>query len=365
MTRPDDADVVVIGLGVHGSAAAASLARRGRRVVALDRFPAGHERGSSHGRTRMIRRAYPHPAWNDLVDRAFTAWSALEAESGERLVHRTGGLYAHRGEPRLQGPGCVVVDDPGELARRMPGLAVPEGYRAVYDPGAGVVEAAAAVAALRRAAAGHGAQLRHGVRVRGWEPTAAGVRVATGDGTLTAARLVVAAGAWSGVLVPSLAPLLEVWRIVTLTVRTGQPAGLPPTLGTFSVDRPEGLVFGIPDAHGNGVKLGVDAGPRWDPDEPAAPPSPREIAGLRDLLASYVPGLDTTPVEATACLYTMTGDRRFVVGPLAGAPQVVVAAACSGHGFKFGPAIGDAVADLCDGVPRDDLDFVSTTRRGL
>jgi sarcosine oxidase len=146
MTRhPDEADVVVIGLGVHGSAVAASLARRGRRVIALDRFPSGHERGSSHGRTRMIRRAYPNPVWNEFVDRAYVAWAALEAETGERLVHRTGGLYAHRAEPHLAGPDCVVLDDPGELERRMPGLAVPAGFRAVYDPGAGVIEAAAAV----------------------------------------------------------------------------------------------------------------------------------------------------------------------------------------------------------------------------
>ncbi|RKN05928.1 N-methyl-L-tryptophan oxidase [Streptomyces radicis] len=363
--RPDDADVVVIGLGVHGSAAAASLARRGRRVIALDRFGPGHHRGSSHGRTRMIRRAYPHPVWNGLVDRAFAAWAALEAESGERLVRRTGGLFAHRGTSRLQGPGCVAVDDRGELARRMPGLAVPEGYRAVHDPGAGVIEAASALAALRGAALAHGAELRHGARVRGWEPKGAGVRVATDDGVLTAARLVIAAGPWSGALVPSLAPLFEVWRILTVTVRAGQPVGMPPRLGAFSVDRPEGLLFGVPDALGNGVKIGVDAGPSWDPEEPPAPPSPREIAELRELLASCVPGLDTTPVEAVACLYTMTEDRRFVIGPLADAPGVVVVAACSGHGFKFGPALGDAVADLCDGVPRPDLDFVSTARRGL
>ncbi|MEU6642555.1 N-methyl-L-tryptophan oxidase [Saccharomonospora sp. NPDC046836] len=362
---PDEADVIVIGLGVHGSAAAASLARRGRRVIALDRFPADHDRGSSHGRTRMIRRAYPNPVWNDLVGKAFAAWSALEAESGERLVHRTGGLYAHRGVAQLQGPGCVTIDDAGELARRMPSFAVPEGYRAVHDPGAGVIEASRALGALRRAAVTHGADLRHGIRVRGWESTTKGVRVTTDAGVLTAARLVVAVGSWAAAVLPSLAPLLDVWRILTLTVRAHQPAGLPPRLGAFSVDRPEGLVFGIPDADGNGVKLGVDAGLSWDPEEAPAPPSPREITELRALLESYVPGLDTTPVEATSCLYTMTEDKRFIIGPLAGAPEVVVVTACSGHGFKFGPAVGDAVADLCDGVPREDLDFISTARRGL
>lgn len=360
-----DADVIVVGLGIHGSAAAAALARRGVAVIAVDRFEPAHTRGSSHGRTRMIRRAYPNPVWNDLVARAFDGWSALERESGETLLHRTGGLYAHRGESQLQGPDCVIVEDRAQMADLMPGFAVPSGYRAVYDPSAGVLEAARGLVALQQSAAFHGAELRWGVRVEGWERVPDGVVLRTDAGELRARRLVIAGGSWMGVLVPELARLLEVWRILTITVPAGQPIGMPPSLGAFSVDRPEGLAFGIPDADGNGVKLGVDAGAIWNPETPVAPPTDSEADSLRSLLEAYVPGIDTAPAELAACLYTMTGDKRFVIGPLRRTPEVVVASACSGHGFKFGPAIGEALADLATGVDRHDLDFISTFRREL
>lgn len=360
-----DADVVVVGLGIHGSAAVHSLARRGVDVIGIDRFGPAHARGSSHGRTRMIRRAYPNPVWNGLVARAHDGWRALEHETGTTLVHRTGGLYAHRGEAQLQGPDCRVVDDPAEMSHLMPGFAVPEGYRAVFDPSAGVVEAADALAALQRGALARGAQLRWQTRVEGWERIADGVVVRTDSGDVRARRLVVAGGSWMRTLVPQLAPLLEVWRILTLTVAPGQPVGMPPALGAFSVDRPEGLVFGIPDAAGNGVKVGVDAGEVWDPEIAVAPPTEDEAASLRELMSRYVPGIDTSPAELAACLYTMTADRRFIVGALAASPEVIIASACSGHGFKFGPAVGDALADLATGVPRPDLDFISTTRREL
>ncbi len=365
MTAVSSADVVVLGLGIHGMSTVASLARRGVRVIGIDRFAPAHSRGSSHGRTRMIRRAYPNPVWNPLVEKALDAWGELERASGETLLHRTGGLYAHEGASQLQGPDCVLVEDRAEMAALMPSFAVPDGYRAVYDPSAGVLEAERSLAALRRLAEGAGAELRDGERVLGWDSVADGVEVRTDRGVVRARRLVVAGGAFAARLLTAVADLLEVWRILTVTVRAGQPAGLPPALGAFSVDRPEGLVFGIPDADGNGVKLGVDAGEVWDPETPVAPPTPAEAEALRDLLRAYVPALDTAPVELAACLYTMTEDKRFVIGSLADAPEVIAVSACSGHGFKFGPAIGDAVADLATGIERPDLAFVSTARRGI
>lgn len=360
-----DADVIVVGLGVHGTAAAASLARRGYRVIGLERFPAGHSRGSSHGRTRMIRRAYPKPVWNTFADAAYRAWQDLERETGNILIHRTGGLYAHAGESQLQGPDCIQITDPEQLKHRMPGFRVPDGYGAVYDPSAGVLEAARALAALREVAVGRGAELRYGQRVAGWEAGDDAVEVRTSDGTVRASRLVLAVGPWAAREVPQLADLLEVWRILTVTVEPGQAVAMPPSLGAFSVDRPEGLVFGIPDAAGNGFKLGVDAGEVWDPETPPAPPSVAEIDELRGLIETFVPGIDTSHPDAAACLYTMTADRRFILGPLAQSPRVLVASACSGHGFKFGAAIGEALADLHENIARPDLDFVSTARRGL
>jgi monomeric sarcosine oxidase len=360
-----ETDVVVLGLGVHGSAAVASLARRGHRVIGVERFATGHVRGSSHGRTRMIRRAYPNPVWNGFVAEAYEAWAALERETGRTLIHRTGGVYAHEGASQLQGPDCVALPDAAAVAEVFPGLRIPEGYGAVYDPNAGVVEAEDALDALRTSAVRNGADLRFGARVDGWDTTSSGVVVRTGDDEIRAERLVVAPGSWAARMLPALAPLVEVWRILTLTVAAGQPVAMPPRLGAFSIDRPEGLVFGIPDAAGNGLKIGVDAGPVWDPEEPVAPATPAEIDALRALMSDFVPGIDTSVVEAAACLYTMTEDKRFVLGPLADGPEVIAVSACSGHGFKFGAAVGDAVADLHEGRSRDDLSFISTARRGL
>ncbi len=362
MTAPD-VDVVLIGLGIHGSASAYELARRGVGVIALDQFEQEHQRGSSHGRTRMIRRAYPNPVWNDLVAHAYDGWERWSAASGETLVHRTGGLYAHRGASQLQGPGCELVESPRRMAELMPSFAVPAGYRAVHDPSAGVVEASRALEVARAGARAAGAELAFGEQVLSWEATGAGVVVVTSHRTLRARRLVLAAGAWVGQVLPRFVDLFEVWRIVTVTVRPGQRTAMPPALGAISVDRPEGLVFGIPDAAGNGFKLGVDAGPRWDPARPPAPPTADEVAALARLMTGYVPGLDPDVVEAASCLYTMTADRRFLLGRLPEQPNVVVAAACSGHGYKFGPAVGAAVADLATDVPRPDLDFVGIERR--
>lgn len=360
-----DADVIVLGLGIHGSAAVASLARRGIDVLAIDQFAPAHTRGSSHGRTRMFRRAYPNPVWNDFVTRAFAGWIGLQRELGQTLLNRTGGLYAHRGESQLQGPDCEVVEDQSRMTELMPGFDVPAGYRAVYDPSAGVLEASRALSGLQQSAASHGAELRWGVQATGWDRNRDGVVLRTDAGDLRARRLVITGGSWMGMLVPELAPLLEVWRILTITAAPGQEIGKPPSLGAFSVDRPEGLVFGIPDAEGNGVKIGVDAGEIWDPETPVAAPSAAETEALRALLDIYVPGLDTAPAELAACLYTMTSDKRFVIGPLSRAPEVIIASACSGHGFKFAPAVGEALADLATGVAREDLDFISTARREI
>jgi sarcosine oxidase len=360
-----DADVIVVGLGIHGSASAYALAAHGVSVIGLEQFEPAHDRGSSHGATRMIRRAYPNPIWNPLVDRAFAAWDRWSDAAGEQFVHTTGGLYAHAEPDSLQGPGCEPVDaaDAGAFARLMPAFAPPEGFAAVYDPNAGVVEAARALAFAHAEATRLGAELRFGRTVLGW--SAAGddlVVVETDQGPLRARRLVLAVGAWVGTVVPELAAFFEVWRILTIAAKTGQPDVAAPALGTFSVNLPDGLVFGLPEVGGHGLKLGVDAGEVWDPRVPPAPPTDTEIVHLRALLQRFVPGADLESLDPVACLYTMTPDKRFVVGALPWASSVIVAAACSGHGFKFGPAIGDAVSDLVRGVARPDLDFLAVDR---
>lgn len=352
-------DAIVLGLGIHGSATVFELARRGRDVVGIEQFAPGHVRGSSHGATRMIRRAYPSPVWNDLVDRAFRGWERWGEVAGAPFVQPTGGLYAHRGAPSLQGGRSRVVDAVTALA---PSFAPPEDYGVVHDPDAGVIEAARALAFAQAAAVAAGAELRFGEAVHGWSIDDGVVTVSTSGGELRARRLVVSGGAWIARLLPETAGFFDVQRIVTFTAPAGQEIARPGALGCFSVDLPEGLVFGLPEAAGSGAKIGIDAGPVWDPAVPVAPPTEAEVEHLVGLLRRFVPGIETGGGEAVACLYTMTPDKRFVVGALPDRPEVLLAAACSGHGFKFGPAIGEALADLVDGAERLDLDFLSPAR---
>lgn len=357
-------DAIVVGLGVHGSAALHRLAARGLDVLGLEQFASAHELGSSHGATRMIRRAYPHPDWDDLVDTAYRAWADLEEAAKTQLLDNTGGLYAaplDRPDP-LRGPGCRQVD-PEEAARIFPGLRLPAGYGAVYDPRAGIIDAAETLRAQLALAERSGADVLDRTPVLGWEPDGDEVVVRTADSReLRTRRLVLCTGPWTATQVPYLAPHLTVTRIVSAYFAADPEGPLGRSgLGSFSVDLPQGLLYGFPAADGRGLKAGLDSGPAWDPDAPRPPASADELALLAEAVAQVLPGAGPV-TESLTCLYTMTADRRFLVGEVPGVPQVLVASACSGHGFKFGPAIGEALADLVCGTARPDLEFLSPAR---
>lgn len=356
-------DAIVVGLGVHGSAALHRLAARGLDVLGLEQYASVHELGSSHGATRMIRRAYPHPDWDGLVDTAYRAWAELEEAAKTQLLDITGGLYAaplDRPDP-LRGRGCRQVG-PEEAARIFPGLRLPAGFGAVHDPRAGIIDAQETLRAQLTLAERAGAAVLDRTPVLGWEPDGDEVVVRTADGSLRTRRLVLCTGPWTETQVPTLAPHLTVTRIVNAYFAADPEGPLGRAgLGSFSVDLPQGLLYGFPAADGRGLKAGLDSGPAWDPDAPRPPASADELALLAEAVAQVLPGAGPV-TESLTCLYTMTADRRFIVGEVPGMPQVLVASACSGHGFKFGPAIGEALADLVCGTARPDLEFLSPAR---
>ncbi|MBT2227861.1 FAD-dependent oxidoreductase [Nonomuraea sp. NEAU-A123] len=362
------ADVIVVGAGVHGSSAAWQLARRGAHVIHLDRFPAGHVEGSSHGRTRMIRRAYPSPVWDEFVDRAYDAWADLERDAGRTLVTTVGGLFARPATAPggLRGPGCQAVD-PDRAAGLFPGLALGPEFTAVHDPAAGVIDAAGALRCLAELGRAYGVDQRFGCSAQGWQADGDGVTVETDGGTVRADRLVVCAGPWTAELLPEFAGLLRVVRIVNVHIGASRPELLsPPRLGPFAVDVPDvGLMYGIPAFGGSGVKIGLDHGPADDLGAPRRAVTSDERETLLALARRFLPAADGQVEEEISCRYTMAPGNRFAVGALPGRPQVLVAAACSGHGFKFGPAIGAALADLAMGTERPDLAFLAPAAMGV
>ena len=353
-------DVIVLGVGGMGSAAAYHLARRGERVLALERFGVPHEMGSSHGLTRIIRLAYfEHPSYVPLLVRAYALWRELEREWGLDLLHVTGSIDAGpRGSRTFEGSriSCEMhalaheVFDSAELARRFPGFRLPPDAMAVLQPEGGFLVPERCVEAHATLAARHGADVRAHERVLGWEPTAGGVTVTTERGRYEAARLVVTAGSWAGALVPALGALLTPERQVLAWFDVEDRDQFAPSrFPVFNLDDGGEHWYGFPEFGTPGFKIGCYHHLREAVDPETLDRSvvtPRDVELLHDVVARCFPSVGSTPLLTRVCLFTNTPDEHFILDRLPGVPQVVVASPCSGHGFKFCSVIGEIVADL-------------------
>jgi sarcosine oxidase len=352
-------DVIVVGLGAMGSAALYHLARRNVRAIGIERFEPGHERGSSHGRTRIIRHGYfEHPSYVPLVRRAAAIWRELEAASGRRLMTVTGiaeigrpdstlitGTLAASREHNL--PYEVMTAH--ELMRRYPAFRLPPDYVAVLQPDGGFVEAEAGIRAHLRLAATSGAVVRTGERVLSIEQIGERVRVKTERTTYEAGAAIVTAGAWTTSLLPGLALPLQVTRQVLLWVRPKQPelfrTGWFPV---FMIESEHGIHYGFPLQDDGLLKIAKHHHDREvvDPEDLARAVTAADEATITGPLFRMLPAAAGPIVTAKTCLYTMAPDEDFVIDRAPGNERIVVASPCSGHGYKFSPAIGLALADL-------------------
>lgn len=350
-------DAVVIGGGAMGSSAAWHLARRGRAVAMIEQFEPGHDRGSSHGATRIFRLAYRDPAYLRLAVDSLEWWRTLEADSGEVLLEQ-GGQLDH-GEPaaiaqivaNLESAGLAAeVLDPGDATRRWPGMVFDRAV--VHSPDGGRVFAARTLAALHRQAAVHGAELSFGERVVAIEQVddddGGHVVVRTDRREVAARAAVIAAGSWvdellpGGVVFPSFTTSVETpVHFRSRDAGLGRAAMVWPSFLHHvggSAGELSFAAYGL-ESPGEGVKVGCDAAPGVD--------------AVIEYVRQWHPGLDPEPVSWTHCRFTNTPDERFVIDRFG---SIVVCSPCSGHGFKFTAIIGDLVADLCDGVaPQHDF----------
>jgi sarcosine oxidase len=350
------ADVVVVGLGGVGSAAAAVLARRGLRVLGLDRHPPVHDQGASHGETRIVRTAYfEGAAYVPLLRRAYELWDELG------LLHRTGGLFlGARGSRVLEGSLATAqahslpheLLDAAEVAGRFPALRLPPDTVALFETDAGWVPPEAAVAAQLERAAAAGADLRHGEPVLSWSAGPDGVRVRTPAGTHTAGSLVLAPGRWAPELLPDLpVPLVVEPRVMHWFAPPGGTAAFE-HLPVWIWECADGTTaYGAPPAAGpdGGVKAALHHSPR-------RPPAQWPVEEVAALLAPLLPGLGGRVLRSVDCTYTLTPDHDPVVGPHPAAPSVIVACGFSGHGFKLTPVLGEVLADLAT-TGRTDYDL--------
>ena len=352
-------DILIAGLGAMGSATAFHLAKRGRRVLGLDRFSPPHTNGSSHGRTRIIREAYfEHPLYVPLVQRAYELWAGLEKESGRKLWRQTGGLMIGRADGLLVSGARRSAEEhrlahellsAAQIRQRFPALRPSDEMMAVWEPRAGILFPEACIETHLELARRHGADLRFDDPVMRWEADGAGVRVFTTHGEYHAARLLLTAGSWISSLVPELKLPFTVERQVQFwfEVKPGATSFAPERCPIHLWEyEPRRFFYGFPDL-GDGVKIALHhEGASAQPDTLRREVGPEEVAAMRALTRRFVPEADGPLRAATVCMYTNTPDEHFWIDAHPQFPQVVIASPCSGHGFKFSSVMGEILSDL-------------------
>ncbi|MFG3419693.1 N-methyl-L-tryptophan oxidase [Micromonospora sp. NPDC048063] len=356
-------DVIVVGLGGMGSSAAYHLAARGQRVLGLERFGRAHDRGSSHGGSRIIRQSYfEDPAYVPLLLRAYELWEKLEHDAGREIISLTGGVFVGRPES-LAFAGSLRASrewnlpheilDAGELRRRFPTFSPRDDELALFEAKAGFVRPEATVTAHLDLAARHGTDLRYGEPVARWQALPeGGVRVTTEKGSYTAGRLVVCPGAWAPELLADLGVPLTVERQIMYWFQPETGVG-PFEPGRHPIyiheDAAGTQVYGFPaiDGPDGGAKVAFfRGGAVCTPDTIDRQVHPEEVQDMRQHLAGVLPTLPGRFLRAATCMYTNTPDQHFVIATHPRHPQVTVACGFSGHGFKFVPVVGEILADL-------------------
>jgi len=324
------ADVAVVGAGIMGSATAYALAREGHEVTVYEQFEVGHTRGSSHGRSRIVRLAYPDLEFVELAKESFAGWRELEQEAGVELLELNGllelvGDLDQGSSAALDAAGAEYELVSAEDARRRWPVGVPDGWTALFQSEGGIVRADLAHRAFVDRAVAHGAELREHTRVDALDD-------------VDARAVVVTAGPWVQRFFPDL-PVHSTRETVAYFRREGAP--LPSVVQLDPVTRGHALYSLHDPVHG--LKAGAHhAGARIGPDDEGGP-DPALVERVAEWVARTYPDADPEPVAAETCMYTTTPDERFI---LERRGRVVIGSACSGHGFKFAPAVGRRLAEM-------------------
>jgi sarcosine oxidase len=385
-------DAVVVGLGAAGSAALYQLARRGANVVGIDRYSPPHALGSSHGDTRITREAIGEGAqYTPLVQRSHAIWRDIERRTGEKLLHQVGGLFVS--SPAAKATTHVPrffentieaarrfgiaheILDAASIRRRFPQFAVKDNESGYYEPTAGYVRPEACVAAQLMLAQAARARIVRDAQVREVRPSNGGVRVSTDAQSFEAKRAIIAAGAWIRDFVPAeIAGRLAVTRQVQywFEVRGDFKWHAPPRMPVWiwELQDRSSVIYGFPavDGPGGGLKLATEQyAVTTSADTVTRAVEPAEIAAMYEtLVKDRLPALAPRCVRTASCLYTATPDFHFLIDRHPRMDNVILASACSGHGFKHSAALGEALAELVlEGRSRLDLSSFGLQRPAL
>ncbi|MDA0232081.1 MAG: N-methyl-L-tryptophan oxidase [Chloroflexi bacterium] len=353
-------DVIVAGVGGMGSATVYELAKRGRRVLGLEKFDIPNDQGSSHGVNRIIRLAYyEHPSYVPLLRRSYELWREIEERVQEKLLFTTGSVDTdtESGEVfRGSLNSCQLHDIPHEVLtaaetnQRFPGYRLPGGHYSLLQPDGGFLLSERCIVAYANAAMGLGAEVHAREAVLGWDATGSGtVRVTTDRGDYEAGSLVITAGAWSEKLIPQLAGRAVPERQVLAWLQPEDPHLFSPDrFPVFNAMFEEGRYYGFPVFGIPGFKIGryhhLDE--QVDADNVQREVTREDEAVLRSAVARYFPAANGNVMSMKTCMFTNSPDEHFIIGALPELPQVSFAAGFSGHGFKFCSVVGEIMADL-------------------
>jgi len=382
-------ETIVLGLGAMGSATACHLARRGNRVLGLDRHSPPHAFGSTHGDTRITRLAIGEgEQYTPLALRSHELWRELERETGASLLTCNGGVVISSAAKtsinhvenffentvaaaRRFGIAHELLDA-AAIRRRFPAFNIADDEYGYFEPGAGFLRPEACVAAQLAVAKSRGATIRCDETVRGFDVSDGEVTVTTDGGTYRADRLIVTAGAWlPGLVGPEIARHFTVYRQTLFWFDVEGPLTpfLPENFPIFiwELQKRKQGIYGFPaiDGPGGGLKIGAehyDATTTADAIDRTV--TRAEIESMRErFVAPFLPGLSGRCVRSAVCLYTVTPDFGFVIDRHPASERVLIASPCSGHGFKHSAAIGEALAQIVvDGASRLDLSSFGLAR---
>jgi sarcosine oxidase len=370
-------DCIVLGLGGFGSAALYHAAARGLSVLGIEQFSIGHDRGSSHGETRIIRKAYfEHPDYVPLLLRAYNLWRALEATEDLSLMHLCGLMLAGPAEGEtIAGARLAAQLHNLELQTISPsdgryaGFRIPDSFDVVVEPEAGFLKVEDCVRAHVDAALRTGATVAADEAVIDWQHTGGTFRVRTSRGEYESGALVITAGAWASTILSTLSLPLEVvrkpqfWfpvRSAAYAENYGAPA--------FYFEMPTGLFYGFPSRDGATLKAAEHSRGNSvaDPARVDRNVGPEDWESLARFLKECLPDVDPQPIRSSVCLYTLSPDRHFIVDRHPEFEHAAFGAGFSGHGFKFTPVIGEALVDLAiEGHTRHPIDFLSARREAI
>jgi len=368
-------DCILIGLGAMGSSAAYQLAKKGKKVLGLEQFACAHNRGSSHGETRLIRKAYfEHPDYVPLLQRSYELWNELEKSSGKKLLHQTGLVIF--GDPKnsevirgvklsSQKYGIPIEEwDATQISSRFPQASVPDSFIGLYESTGGYLEVENCVQTFCEEAQKLGADLRFHQKVISWKKSPNGFEVSTPQQTFQASHLVLTAGPWMGEFLTNYQSYFKVHRAPLFWFQSGgyfkKENGVP----CFAFDTPEGFFYGFTEKD-HQVKLALHRalGEVKNPEKEPRELSSEEFQPVREFIATTFKNLDPNPTQSALCFYTQSPDSHFILDKIPNHPDAFFAGGFSGHGFKFSSLVGEVLADwVCQGKTYNPVDFLKMQR---